>query len=169
MIRLKINKVMIFVAVFVVLAVSTYFYFKIFLIKEECASQQCFLENMAECKGTAFNSMQEDAVWAYAVQGTQGGSCKVSVKVVEVKKSTSSEKDLEGKEMTCYVPKGMLMMPEEKIEYCHGLLKEAIQDQIIERMHLYIVQKIGQIEQEFGIVNQTAINQTGNSTAANSS
>ena len=50
--------------------------------------------------------------------------------------------------MECFIPRDLIIMPEEKIEFCHGDLKEAIQDQIIEKMHLYIIQNIDKVDEE---------------------
>ena len=49
--------------------------------------------------------------------------------------------------MTCYMPRGIVMQPESDLNECHGLLKESLQDIIIERLHTYIVQNIGQISE----------------------
>jgi hypothetical protein len=55
---------------------------------------------------------------------------------------------LEGQEMTCFLPKGVVMIPESDIGRCHGLLKEGLQDLVIEKLHAYLVQNLGQINLE---------------------
>jgi len=118
-------------------------YFLFFYIKK-CATQDCFLDSLGKCKKASFISEQEKATWFYSIKGMSRDGCKVYVKAAEIK--TAESKALEGKFMFCYLPQETVVMPEEKIEYCHGLLKEAIQDQIIEKMHLYIVQNIGEVK-----------------------
>lgn len=164
------NKKVIFAVVLLAVLISlSYLYFAIFFAKEECSTEDCFLENLKDCKKTSFSSLQEDLVWFYVIKGAQGESCKVLVKVTEIRTETSEKKSFEGKEMMCYIPKGIAIMPDSKIEYCHGILKEGIQDQIIEQMHLYIVQKISQIEKEFeaGSANKTTNATLGNATLQN--
>lgn len=155
---LRNKKIIVGIVFIVLLILLSYLCFSMFFGKEKCPTEYCFKESMKDCKKAFFSNLQEQTLWTYEVKGAQAGTCKIIVKVEEVQKETASTKSLEGKEMECYIPKGVIAMPEEKIEYCHGLLKEAIQDQIIERMHLYIVQKIGQIEKTI------SGNNTGNMT-----
>ncbi len=147
-------------AIFLILLALIYIYFTMFFFSAKCYTETCFLNNLKNCKETSFEYVQEGTEWDYSIKGTQGLTCKVAVKVAEVMVPVSPTKILEGREMECYIPRDIIIMPEDKIEYCHGSLKEAIQDQIIEKMHLYIVQKIGQIEKELGITSNTTSNQT---------
>ena len=55
---------------------------------------------------------------------------------------------LENKAMVCEVPFGVVILPESDIGACHGLLKEALQDQIIEKLYSYVVSNVGQISLE---------------------
>lgn len=162
--RLKGIKLVLSFIIFFVLIFIVYLYLAIFFFPDKCYSESCFIKNLKNCKETSFKHTQEGAIWAYSIEGTRGQSCKVKVKVEDVNIPVSPAKILEGREMDCYIPRNIIIMPEEKIEYCNGLLKEAIQDQIIEKMHLYIVQKIGKIEKELGIdnlTNSTPENNTG--------
>ena len=49
--------------------------------------------------------------------------------------------------MKCYIPLAQAgsYMPHENIDVCHGLLKEAILDTMVKKMHQYIIQHIGEI------------------------
>lgn len=147
-----------FVLLFVLLALICV-YLTMFFFPAKCYTETCFLNNLKTCKETSFNYVQDSTEWEYRIKGTEGLTCKVAVKVAEVMVAISPNKILEGREMDCYIPRNVIIMPEEKMEYCHGSLKEAIQDQIIEKMHLFIVQKIGQIEAELGMSSNTT-NQT---------
>lgn len=126
------------------LLVLSYFFF---FYTKKCTAQDCFLDALGKCKRATFTSEQEKAKWLYSIKGMSRDGCKVYVEAAEIK--TAESKALEGKFMFCYLPIKTVIMPEEKIEYCHGLLKEAIQDQIIERMHLYIVENIGEVRKPF--------------------
>ncbi len=153
--RLKGIKLVLSFIIFFVLLFIIYLYLTIFFFPDKCYSESCFIRNLKNCEETSFRYTQEGTIWAYSIKGTQGQSCKVKVKVENVKIPISPTKILEGREMDCYIPRNIIIMPEDKIEYCSGPLKEAIQDQIIEKMHFYIIQKIGQIEKELGIGNLT--------------
>jgi hypothetical protein len=50
--------------------------------------------------------------------------------------------------MTCYLPIGDDRVPEADISVCHGILKEELQAIIIEKLHLYVVENIGEISSE---------------------
>jgi len=128
--------------ILLILIASVYF---LFFFRQKCTTQDCFLEGLWKCKRIDFMSEDLSIVWSYSIKGLSGEVCKVDVKALEVKTGEQELKQLEGQTMECLIPKGFILMPETKIEYCHGLLKESIQDQIIEKMHLYIVQNIGEI------------------------
>ena len=53
---------------------------------------------------------------------------------------------LEGREMECYLPFGSVIEPEENLDRCHGLLKEEMQKIIINKLHNYITDNIGKLE-----------------------
>ena len=40
------------------------------------------------------------------------------------------------------------MNPVENLGLCHGLLKEGLQDLIIKKMHTYIIENMGKINEE---------------------
>ena len=50
--------------------------------------------------------------------------------------------------MDCYVPLGSIVSPESNLAECHGLLKEGLQETIINKLHAYIVKNVGQIGEE---------------------
>ena len=112
----------------------------------DCNSRDCFVKSMFECKKTNFESSVKNVTWQYGVKGTSDDQCVVSVKALDVHMEAEVAKKLEGQSMNCYIPKNVAgsFMPEAKLEYCHGVLKEALQDLIIEKMHLYIMQNLGQ-------------------------
>ena len=56
--------------------------------------------------------------------------------------------NLEGKDMDCFLKLGLVISPEKSLKDCHGLLKEDIQEMIIQRMHSQIVENLGKINEE---------------------
>ena len=56
---------------------------------------------------------------------------------------------LQNKEMVCIVSKGNSQTIEEDVSKCSGVLKGELQDIIIQRMHNYLLENIGEIKEEF--------------------
>jgi len=132
--------------VLVILIAATIYFF--FIYKAECKTVSCFTQALVECKKVTFANKQATSTWFYSINGKTGSACEVYVKALEITSDAETKKALEGKSMICTIPpEDAGIAPESKIENCHGILKEGIQDQIIQKMHLFIVQNIGQISQ----------------------
>jgi hypothetical protein len=56
--------------------------------------------------------------------------------------------ELEGQSMNCLVPLGSSAAPEADISNCHGILKEELQEMIINKLHAYVVDNLGEIGDE---------------------
>ena len=126
-----------------------------FFYYPKCESKECFNNALQTCEKSGFLNVKEDSTWLYTIKGISEEKCRINVKAVSLKSDIVTGSALQGKDMDCAIPQNLLgsFMPEEKIEYCHGILKEEIQGLMIENMHLYIVQNIGQINQStFGEV-----------------
>lgn len=138
------------VAWLIVLAVIVFFgalYFT-FAFSYSCNDSGCFQSHQVKCSRTVYLNDGEDATWRYKIKGFSDGRCKVNVELVQFKKGTIDLVKLEGNEMSCYLPKGSLISPESDLSACHGLLKEGLQDVIINKLHNYIVDNIGQVSDE---------------------
>jgi len=124
--------------------------FLLIFYSEKCLSEECFKTAMAKCQRATYTSEINNSVWEYNVKGIVKGDCQIAVKNLDITADPNIVASLKGKEMLCYLPLNLTaagIMPEQKVEYCHGYLKEGIQDIIIERMHLYLVQNLVQINQ----------------------
>jgi hypothetical protein len=49
--------------------------------------------------------------------------------------------------MTCYYPLGTAAYAEKDLSKCHGLLKEELQTIIINKLHAYILENLGKVEE----------------------
>lgn len=136
------NKNIIILLIVIALALSLYFTF--FNISS-CDTIACFNNALAKCSKVKFANMQEEATWLYTIKGSKDDKCVVQVKSTNVR--LDEAKKIENKDMLCYIPKGMVIPPESELDNCHGLLKEGLQDIIIEKLHVYIVQNIGKISE----------------------
>jgi len=150
----KVNKIIYIVAAAAVAALLVA-YLSQFFYYPKCTNELCFKDSLWKCKKSGFLNTKENSTWMYNIKGSSTDGCQVYVKLVSLKSDVAIGTALGGKDMNCYIPKNVLgaFMPEEKIEYCHGILKEEIQKLMIEKMHLYIVQNIGRINQTaFGTI-----------------
>ena len=54
---------------------------------------------------------------------------------------------LEGYEMSCFYDRGQGVYPEDDLSKCHGRLKEELQGIIINKLHTYVIENLGKIEE----------------------
>ena len=129
--------------VLVAVVYVTFFYYK------TCDNYECFRSRQAKCSKASFLSDSPESTWFYRIDGKDSGDCKIFTELRQIKKGkielTSA---LEGKNMYCYLPIGVIQAPEGDISRCHGLLKEALQETIIQKLHNYILGNLGNISEE---------------------
>ncbi len=122
----------------------------LFFYERQCDTAECFVDAMKNCKVVSWIRSDEQASWLYTIKwGADGDNCKIEVKLLEIKQGTIDSEKLAGKEMLCTMQKGDTRFPEKDISKCTGLLKEELQDLIIQRMHNYLLENIGQVKEEF--------------------
>lgn len=138
------RKWIIIVAVgFVVLLAILIFFSFIYVKKVD--NQGDFKQQLYNCDRTFYLSDQENAVWQYKILGEEDGVCKVEVSLISVKEGIADIKKLEGESMICGMPLGSTSGPESNLKFCHGILKEGIQEIIIEKMHTYVTSNLNDI------------------------
>jgi hypothetical protein len=132
-----------------ILVVSLLYYF--FFHEASCKTEDCFKQAFERCKKASIIKEDDQASWLYQIQGksTITARCNVKVTLMVLKQGNIENQKLEGKSMTCDVPKDNALSSEGDLNSCNGMLKEGIQDIIIQRMHKYILQNVGQIEGQF--------------------
>ncbi len=126
----------------IVLVWANFFWYR------ECSNAQCFADYLKNCRSSKFDktgAMQ----FQYRILGIREGQCAVSVKLLQGDLNNEDSRKIEGDSMDCLLPKGMVVVPEAEIAYCHGVLKEGLQDLIISKMHKYIVQNLGDVKDAF--------------------
>jgi len=138
-------------AILVVFLLLIYFivYKDIFLIfTAECTNSDCFNKHLAECRRARWVSEAEEATWIYTIKDRAEGSCEVAVELAVVKEGKIDLRAIEGEEMMCYLPLNAVSVPGKDLTRCTGKLKEGMQDLIIKKMHSYILENLGQINEE---------------------
>jgi len=133
------------IVILVILVVAIYF---TFFFSYRCNDLACFQGHQEKCSKVKFVKQGEDIVWEYKIKGEKNNFCNVNVKALEIKQGTLDKKILENKEMTCLLPLRSLIIPEGDISLCTGELKEELQNLIIQKLHAYIIDNVGDISEE---------------------
>lgn len=133
--------------VIVILALIITIYFNFFYLKK-CDSLTCFTNSIVKCQRVSFINEGQETIIQYKILGKEEDKCKINVRLLQLKNGQEELSNLENQAMDCFIPFGVLVYPESNLKDCHGLLKENIQEIIIDRMHNQIVQNLGKIKEE---------------------
>ena len=139
----KIILVFLYILGIIVIAGIIFYGFKLFYY-QSCSDKSCFDSRLNDCKRTKYFS-EGKTIYEYSINGKEGESCVVGVKLIGGDFSDVDLEKLREKSMDCYVPLGIVVIPESDINNCHGELKEALQDIIINRLNVYIIDNVGKI------------------------
>ena len=119
------------ILVIVIVAVVLYFGWLFFMSYETCDDKDCFNANLVNCVRTKYTG-GTNMIYEYIILGKNSDMCDVQVKLVQGELNNQESIALEGKQMRCSLPLGVVMNPESDIGNCHGPLKEGLQDLIIQ-------------------------------------
>lgn len=132
-----------------VLALVVFSLWFLFFYAKPCDSEECFVNAMVNCKRVSLVREDSQASWLYTIRGSEKDLCNVEVKLLKIKQGNMDSENLQGKKMSCLVQKASSQFPEKDISKCTGVLKEELQNIIIKRMHNYLLENVGEIQQEF--------------------
>jgi len=113
-----------------------------------CSDSECFKSSMINCQKIKYINDAPEAFWQYTILGSSAGNCKVEVKLLQLKQGSSDILSLEKQSMTCLIPLGVYLSPENEITRCNGRLKEEMQTIIITKLHNYILKNLGKISSD---------------------
>lgn len=133
------------IGIIIIIMIALYF---TFYYTYTCNDLACYEAHQEKCSRTEFINDAEDTVWHYLIKGKTNGKCEVEVTVLNIKEGDVTQKRLEGKTMTCLLPEKSVSMPESDILRCHGVLREELQNLIIQKLHGYILENLGTISDE---------------------
>ena len=133
--------------VLVVLAVLIWGVWALFFSYGSCKSWECFNVKLEDCNKVKFIG-GEEMIFEYTIRGSSDGECEVGVQLLQGELNNQDSIKLEMHKMTCYLPEGVVMIPESDIGKCTGLLKEGLQDLVIKKLHTYLVQNLGKLNLE---------------------
>lgn len=146
-------KIILFAVLLAILVGGAYYYG---YFKKNCnQSRTCFDNAFKNCRPAKLISIIDNNYYYYAIDGVRGDNCKVRITLTKMGVGTSQDlvQALEGKGMTCYIPLTKVRelsfdtMP-DVLSYCSGPLKEAIYEQIIQKMYSLIIKNLGPIVSE---------------------
>ena len=133
--------------ILLVIAVLAWLVWVIFFSYTECDTWECFNENLEDCSRVKFIGGSE-MIFEYIVRGSSDDQCNVNVELLQGELNNQDSIKLEGQSMSCMLPGGVIMIPESDIGNCHGMLKEGLQDILIKKLHIYLVQNLGRLNLE---------------------
>jgi hypothetical protein len=134
--------ILFFIIIILVLAIYfTWFYWP------TCENNECYIAHQEKCGRVRYAYETEDKIWNFRTLGREDGNCEIEVILSKIKKGDVTLKSLEGKKMLCTLPLGTSESPEANLGRCTGRLKEEIQEQIIKRLHLYIVDNVNEVKE----------------------
>ena len=148
------KEVVVIILILIVLSVALFF---TFIYTPSCANLQCWETKLEKCGRASYVNDAGDVAWEYKIEGKSKvdslDKCIVNVKLLELRKGSVKSLRLEGKEMKCAVPLGVVSYPETNTESCSGQLKEGMQSIIIEQLYQYILENVGKIGSEVANIN----------------
>ena len=119
-----------------------------FFYTDSCETAECFFQNIRDCSKATFVNDNSEATWKYEILRDKGNACDIEVTLSQQKSSDLELSALEGKSMICSLPLGVVDYPEKNLEFCHGELKEEIQSTLINKLHKYIIDNLGEIKDD---------------------
>ena len=143
--KLYSKQAMIISAIVIVIGVGVYFGYFYFYAASECSNIECYENALNGCNKVWVLNEDDTYVWKYEILGDNNkGNCDVEVELIKIKEGKIDAEGLERKTMVCNVNTNN-KYPEKDMISCSGVLREEFQEIIIDRMHDYILQNLGEI------------------------
>ena len=133
------------ISIIILLAIASLYL--IFYQKPNCNTIECFQDHMKSCTPASYINEEPEASWGYKIQGSSNNDCNIKVTLLQAKEGELGLQDLEKFSMTCQYSKGIFAYPEKNLEVCSGKLKEELQGVIIEKLHVYIIENLGELDE----------------------
>ena len=134
----------------ILLTVFVAYYFG--FVKKSCQDDACFDAALQKCSMAVYPKVHNYNYYVYSIGGKSKGMCQVNIQLAKMAAGSPPDKValFEGKSMDCLVPmEDISEVKSEKVEsmlqYCTGPLKEAMYEQIIEKLYTIVVSNMGEI------------------------
>lgn len=136
--------------VFSILIIALAIFYHYGYLKKTCDTEECFIKSLNHCTPAKYFMSQDYNIYRYAVMGTREGHCRVDISLVKMAEGTPILKvqRFEGKEMKCLIGRDKLntidtIKIDNVLNYCSGELKEAMYEEIIEKLYTLLVSNLG--------------------------
>ncbi len=135
-----------------VIFLTVFFAYYFGLVKKTCTTEECFQESLQKCSMSTYAKVQNFNYYVYTVKGESKDMCRLNIKLAKMAAGSPPEKiDLfEGKGMDCTIPMAEISTANTEqinsiLKYCTGPLKEAMYEQIIQKLYTIVVGNLGEI------------------------
>jgi len=137
--------ILLLIAIILLGGIALYLFF---FSGEKCGNIECFQNAMKLCTKANLMSEEPEASWLYEINGLNtAGVCEVNVRLLQAKEGELGIDRLNGLDMVCTYPRGVFAYPEKDLSRCHGRLREELQTIIINKLHAYVIENLGQINE----------------------
>ena len=135
---------------FIAVALGVFLIYFFVFYANSCSDWSCFQQALRNCDKTTLTRDDDQSVWHYKILGNakSADACLIEVELRALKTGNIDLEQLQSKKMICTTLKSTTFFPEEDLPSCTGKLKEEIQEVMIQRMHNYLLQNLGQINDE---------------------
>ena len=120
----------------------------------KCTSYECFKDSMVKCSRVSYVNDGAEATWEYKIEGTNKNSCQIMVTLLQAKEGSLGIDRLNGYSMECSYPIGISNYPEKDLTKCSGKLREELQTIIINKLHIYIINNLGALNESIKSLGQ---------------
>lgn len=142
------TKVGIALLILFIASISFSIYYLFFYAKV-CNTGDCFAKAKQDCDRISYVKENVRGSWLYIIKGSDGKLCNIEVQLLKLKEGTFKSEKLEGKTMICSIRKDSVKYPEDDLSKCTGILKEELQTLIIQNMHSYLLENVGELKEDF--------------------
>jgi hypothetical protein len=141
----KTKKKLLIMLIIVFVISALLFVYLNFVYAPNCQNYECWQKYMTTCQKASFINEQTEASWGYEIKGKTDNQCNIEVTLLLAKKGELGISEIVGDKMICSYDIGTATYAEKDLSACHGLLKEELQTLIINKLHAYILEHLGQV------------------------
>jgi hypothetical protein len=139
--KLKIS----FIVISLLLLVGILFFiYSSFIYYTPCNTESCFFAHLKNCDRASFFRSGDLSI-DYEIQGYSFNGCQVELSLRNSTRDIGLREIYQNSEMVCNAKIGSNYYPEEDLERCSGMLKEGLQEVLIDRLKVEIARNIGDL------------------------
>jgi len=146
----NLKKRLLIAMIILIIAIVIYLIYLMIFQAKECKDINCYQQAMADCNKIWFIKKDPSSVWRYEILGNaKGDACNIEVRLLKMREGAIEIEDLQDKKMICKIQKSSTAFPEKDMSQCTGVLREELQEILIQRMHNYLLENIGELQESF--------------------